>query len=140
MIRLQVSEYSLNTRVNQADPNSPLDLGKVAALFAKWPGPSMMAAGVILACAAAGIRIDGVSFSGRDFVGFEFAAVFLGGILLVAIGTAVLLVRDRLLIEDSMRLRQQSHQLAIETARAAASAGAQAQTTFSQTYDAALKP
>jgi hypothetical protein len=103
--------------------SNPLDLGNIAKLFAKWPGPSLMGAGVVLACAAAGIRVEGVAFSGRVFAGFEFAAVFLGGILLVAIGTAVLLVRDRLLVEDEQRIRQQKHEHALEKARGAFVAG-----------------
>ena len=121
------------------DKPDAINLGNLAALFAKWPGPSLMAAGFILACAATGIRIEGVTFSGRDFAGFEFAAVFLGGILLIAIGTAVLLVRDRLLVEDALQMRRQEHEQAIEQARTAALSGQQAEASFNAAYEAARR-
>jgi len=119
------------------DTRESIKLEDLAALFAKWPGPTLMAAGVLLACAATGIRVEGVTFSGRDFAGFEFAAVFLGGILLIAIGTAVLLVRDRLLVEDALQMRRQAHEQAIEQARAAALSGQNAEASFNAAYEAA---
>lgn len=100
------------------DPSNPLDLAKIAGLFAKWPGPMIMAVGMVLVFAATGVRGFGVEISGREFVGFEFGAVFFGGIVLIALGVAVLMLRERLLVADQERRVQQAHELKMEIGRA----------------------
>ncbi len=78
-----------------------------------------MAVGAALVCAAAGIRVGGVGFSSRDFIGVEFAAVFLGGIVLITLGVVVLLVRERLRVADKERRLTQVHEMRLEANRAA---------------------
>jgi hypothetical protein len=130
--------------------SNAVNIGALASLFEKWPGPTLMAVGAALIFAATGIRVDGLAFSGHDFAGMEFAAVFLGGILLIAVGVAVLLVRDRLLVEDAQRLRAQEHEQALEKARSAfvasylktaqlAEAGRNAGEAFESAYNAAVE-
>jgi hypothetical protein len=120
-------DQSENGQGGQAskDPLQPIDLGEIAGLFNKWPGPTIMAVGTLLALAATGIRIGGVEISGREFAGFEFGAVFIGGIVLIALGAAVLIVRERLLVADKERRIRQEHELRMELARAQSLAAAQ---------------
>ncbi|MEX0972154.1 MAG: hypothetical protein WDZ46_02710 [Solirubrobacterales bacterium] len=107
------------------DPREGINLGDIAALFNKWPGPTIMAVGTLLACAATGIRIGGVEISGREFAGFEFGAIFFGGIVLIVLGVAVLIVRERLLVADQERRLRQEHELGLELGRARTSAASQ---------------
>lgn len=100
------------------DPGQSLDLGGIAELFNKWPGPTIMAVGAVLALAAAGIRIGGIEISDREFAGFEFGAVFFGGIVLIVLGVVVLMLRDRLKVADEERRLTQAHEVKLALGQA----------------------
>lgn len=102
----------------KTDPGEAIDLGAIAGLFQKWPGPMIMTVGMLLTFAATGIRLGGVEISGREFAGFEFGAVFFGGIVLIALGVGVLIARERLVVADEERRLRQVHELRMEQARA----------------------
>jgi hypothetical protein len=109
---------STMAEAGSGDPRESVDLGAIAALFGKSPGPTIMAVGTLLCFAAAGIRIGGVEVSGREFSGFEFGSVFFGGIVLIALGVAVLIVRDRLAVADKQRLLTQKFEYGLAVGRA----------------------
>jgi hypothetical protein len=68
-----------------------------------------MTVGAVLVLAAAGLRVAGPEISGRELHGAEFAAVFFGGLVVIAAGIAVLLARERLVVEDRERQEREKH-------------------------------